>query len=259
MGTSKEYGFTIIETMLFLSITSVLIVGMIVGASVSLNTQRYRDATQTFKGLLQEQYSDVANTQNGRQGAWNCNAAATVTTGGSDVKGQSDCILVGKYMRIDRSEISIYPVLAYQTGTLTLNDVESLKRNYALNASVTDVEERTLEWGTEIAWPTTGSGARTPTTPRTFSALFIRSPDSGLVYTFTGTDIPDKTLIAQDTFTTLLVSGASIPGQGGRTICLASNGLKTTGDMAITIKSYAASSAAIETVSNDLPGRTTKC
>lgn len=255
MGIRSEDGFTIIETTLFLAVSSLLILLIIGGTGVSLNMQRYRDAVETFKSLTQQQYADLANVQNGRDRNWTCDTNSAVTENGSDdqLRGQSDCFLVGKYMRIEESSISIYPVLASQTSsTLGGNDIDSMKTNYSMNVSLAEVEERTMEWGTQIAWATAGSlDEKAPRAPRTIGILFIRSPDSGKIYTFTSDSIPAKDSITQATFTNLLTSGDTVPGQAARMLCIESGGLFVDGDMGLYLSSYAAGASAIETRTND--------
>lgn len=268
MGTRSQDGFTIIETTLFLAISGLLILLIVAGTGVSLNTQRYRDAVESFKSIVQAQYADLANVQNGRNGNWTCDATSTVVEGGSNdlLPGQSDCFMVGKYMRIDGSDLSIYTVLASKNSSnVQPNDVESMAENYSMNASTAEVEERTMEWGTQISWATAGSlDAKSPNTPRTIGILFIRSPDSGLVYTFSSDSIPDKDSIGQSTFTNLLVAGDIVPGQAARMMCVESGGLFVDGDMGLYMAAFATSSSSIETRTNEFnktlqPSGATEC
>lgn len=255
MSRRASDGFTIIETTLFLAVSALLILTMIVGAGASLNVQRYRDSVTSFKSLIQQQYANLSSVQNGRTDSWTCTAAA-VPESGTDGRGQSACFIIGKYLRIDRGDVSIYTVLARQvSSTGTGNDVDLLRSNYALNVDTDSVEQREMEWGTEIAYPASEPNR----TPRTLGLLFVRSPDSGQIYTFADTSIPAEGSVSQSTFTRMLVDGTGTPGRGEQTLCVASTGLVTTGDMAVYIAPYAANASAVEIRSNDLVSEALRC
>lgn len=263
MGTRISPGFTIIETMLFLAVTGLLVMGVLIGTGAALNTQRYRDSVESFKGLIQDQYADLGSVRNSRDNNWSCDSAAVPAQGGSIIRGQSDCLIVGKYMRIDGGTITIYPVLARQTGpTSGLADITALDTRYAYHISPSEKENRPMEWGTQIAWPQTGSGAQTPVTPRSMGILFVRSPESGSIYTFTSDNPPAENAINQATFTNMIVGGSSIPGQGSRTICVLSSGLFPSGDMAIYLDAFASTASAVEVRTNEFTranGGSTQC
>ena len=262
MGARISPGFTIIETVLFLSVTGLLVMGVLIGTGTALNAQRYQDSIESFKDLLQTQYAELSSVKNSRTNTWSCDATATAASGGSQIRGQSDCLLVGRYVRIDRGDVTIYSVLARQTSTTEDNDITRLDTNYAYNVDTTATDTRKMDWGTQIAWPASGSGSRTPTSPRSLGMLIIRSPHSGNIYTFTSDTVPDKSAINQTTFTDLIVGGNTIPGQGGRTLCVLSSGLARSGDTAIYINSFATSASAIEVRTNqqlEALGETSRC
>jgi len=264
MGNRKLAGFTIIETTLFLGISSFLIVALIASTGNSVNQQRYNDAVQTFKATLQQQYADVASVENSRNNNWSCGSTATpVTTGPtSDNRGQSKCILMGKYVRLEDNKISIYKVVGYQQSTAPqANDILSLKNNYRMNVVRDNFEQTTLEWGTKISYPRTQSGASLvpypkPQNPRKLGLFVVRSPDSGQIYTFSNsdTDVPDDANINSTTFSNVIVAGGFSPGeaQGARWLCINSDGLLVNNDStAIQINAFASSASAIETQTNE--------
>ncbi len=246
MGNLNKNGFTLIETMLFLAITGALVAAVLVGTGASINVQRYRDSVTSLKSLIQSQYSDVLNVENLQTSNISCDSNANVgTTGTTEPRGQSDCVIMGKYMTINGSDVTTSTVIGHASGTTTsdLSDIK-LIQSYNLSVLPSSTETSQLEWGTQIAWPKTGTGSKTPQTPREIAILIIRSPQNGQNYTFTGDDItaPLKSLVVAGT--------AAIPGQGQRTVCVASGGLTNNNDMAISIGAYAASSSDIESRSN---------
>lgn len=257
MGIRSKDGFTIIETSLFLAVTSLLIIMIIGGTGVSINIQRYRDSVENFKSLVQQQYSGLSSVQNGRDNNWSCDSDSTPVSDSPSAqnRGQSECLLVGKYMRIDDGDVSIYPVLAYPVSTSQTNDIDAMRSNFAMNVSLSEVEERQLEWGTSIAWAKAGDlDVNANTTPRTLGILFIRSPHSGQVYTFTSNNIPAKDSISQATFTELIQdSGDSVDGQGqaARMICVESDGLFIDGNMGVHLAPFASSVNSVEVRTND--------
>lgn len=257
MGTRVDSGFTIIETTLFLAVTGLLILLIVAGTGSGINAQRYRDSVENFKSLLQQQYASLSSVQNSRGDELSCgpSAVAESVDGASQTRGQSECVLVGKYMRIDRTDIRIYNVLAYQIGSSQTDDIDSMRLDYVMNASELGAERRQVEWGSQIAWAQAGDiDQNANTTPRTMGILFIRSPASGQVYTFTTDTITPLDNITPQYFSeTIAGEFDDGVGQADRYICIESGGLATTGAMGIYIAPYAAGPAGIEVRTNDTP------
>ena len=265
MGTGKQRGFTIIETLLFLAITGVMMATMIAGTSVSLNNQRYRDAVVSLKTLIQEQYSDIQSTQNDRTASDTCALVSSETTYGA---GQSDCEIFGRYMVIKGGDVTIFPVLSYRDAAAkppSATDIEYMTNASYFKMAVdrSFVATDSLEWGTEISWPASGDGSHSVTTPRSLGVLFVRSPESGQMYTFTSDTVPaDLSSFSGNILRDMIVAGATVPGQAARTVCVESNGLSFAGANFIYINAYATGSGSIETRTNDYnveSGVNTRC
>jgi type II secretory pathway pseudopilin PulG len=266
MGTTHNAGFTIIETMLFLAITGVLVASMLVGVGTAINIQRYHDSVTSFQSFLQGQYSSVTNVDNERDASWHCGAtAATTQVGTSQNPGQSDCVILGRYITIVGGTTTVTDVDGYQTGTSAGNDITALKTGYSLGLSTVNTRTDSLAWSTVIAWPTSGTGFKNPTTPRSIAILIIRSPISGSTYTFTSDTVPPIANVDDTALKAMLVTGigtAPYEGQGQRTICVDSQGLVFTGNVAVYIHAYANGATSIENRSNDIIaslGGDTKC
>ena len=262
MGNHKRAGFTIIETMLFLGVSGLLIVLLISGTGASINTQRYQDAAQSLKSLLQQQYADVNSVVNSRDDNWSCGDSATPSVSSTikDNRGQSSCILIGKYVRLENEKISIYNVVAAKKASNSEDtDIKLLKSNYTLNISKDNVEQSVMEWGTRIAFPRPQTADS-----RKIGILIVRSPDSGQIYTFTNSDssVPSDGNVGPASLANMLVSGTSVPGQGSRVICVDSGGMFASNDRAVVLLEYASTSGAVELQSNTMlkeNGRNLQC
>lgn len=258
MSTRHSSGFTIIETVLFLSVTGLLVLGVLIGTGAAINNQRYRDATETLKSVIQEQYTALESVRNGRDNTWGCEPnTARPIVGAAEIRGQSDCMVVGRYMQIRSDEMTTYTVLARKMSSVKRdNDIQYMRQNYVYAVSTAEVDTRTMEWGTEIAWPESGSGARPNPMPRNLAVLFLRSPESGGVYTFTGDDIPPSNeVITANGIMDMIVGGTTAPGrEGERTVCIKVNGIVgfRTGTMALYFAPQASGPSSIETRSNDI-------
>ncbi len=60
----RKTGFTIIEIALFLALSGFLMVGIIVGANISISRQRYNDTVNDFAEFIRGVYTDVLNVSN---------------------------------------------------------------------------------------------------------------------------------------------------------------------------------------------------
>lgn len=260
MGKRISKGFTIIETMLFLSVTGLLIMGVLIGTGTAVNNQRYRDATESLKSFLQKPYADLGAVRNDRTNTWACDATAGIAEGGTEIRGQSGCLLVGKYVIIRSDKTEVFDVVAREKPTATkLSDIAALKQNYHYNTTRSLSEKGTLEWGTSIAWPKSGQGSKIPTSPRSIAILYIRSPETGAIYTFASNSVPaSEGAISSATFTNMIVAGDATPGRAAQTICVESSGMFVGGNTAVYIAPKASSSTAVEIRSNaiaqPLPG-----
>lgn len=173
-------GFTIIELLLFLSISGLLFVALMTGVSTSINQQRYRDSVTSASGLLQRQYSEVTNTRNDRDDGWRCdNSMATQDTTGGQVRGASQCVVLGRYLRtIDNgAQIEMGDVIGSEPSDSSSlqGDITALVA-YKPKTSPLGQTVSSLEWGATFR-DVNGHSAN-------FAMLVLRSPVSGLVRAF---------------------------------------------------------------------------
>jgi len=236
MKSINEAGFTIIETMLFLGITGLLIIGVLVGAGTSINIQRYRDSVMSFQSILQQQYSEVSNVSNDSESN-TCNGIP------DNLRGQSNCVILGRYITtIDSQKLSIKSVIGIIPATpiISTNDIDVLN-DYAVQiAPNVNSETYDIEWGSSLVRP--GGD-----TEMAFSMLVLRAPSSGIVRTF----IEPDAVIADSDIETLVSQEALM--ESVKT-CVNSNGLFTGVRSAVVVMPNSSSASGIETLGEATSG-----
>lgn len=261
MNVASKKGFTIIEVLLFFGVTSLMIAGMFIALGSSIGNQRYKDAVESFKSVLQQQYSDVINVYNNRDGVWTCQRSGAnrvivsqVDTSSPNAvyRGQSSCDVVGRYVVVNGGAITSQAVLALREGDPSGDNDVARMRSAAYSYGVTDIDQAThqMEWGTSISWPTgsaitDGRSAGASSAPRSIAILIVRSPESGGVFTFTNDTpqlAPDSTVLKA-----FMNASVTVPGMAERLLCVNTSGMVTAYSQGVYIGARAADSSAIRT------------
>lgn len=239
MGIRTSRGFTIIEVMLFLGIAGVLAVGILVGSSVSIGQQRYRDAVSSFKTSLQEGYNQTANTLNDRGGEESCANGVVITPPDTvpnpQARGTSNCLMMGRVLRIsaDGKKIQSADIIGYRTSANVEaedTDLKELAKNYSLSTASFSESEELLEWDATAVKPQT-------TTPYQLTVAIVRSPLSSTTMTF----------VADGNQTDLNAMVAAGVTKEATNICIDPDGGAFVGDrLAVRIMPYASSQNGIE-------------
>jgi type II secretory pathway pseudopilin PulG len=223
MGAHNRQGFTIIEVLLYLSITALLTMTLMIGWSVNINTQRYKDSVRTLQAFMQKQYGLVYNVQNGRPGNLRCNHSvvrSNARTG--QPRGQSNCVIMGRYVYIEKGRsISVQAIVgsipADDDSTTDLASI--LAADPARPTAALALADSTLD----IPWQATIVGADGNSTSRSYAIAIIRSPLTGTVHTFvkptSHANLPAvASLVSADNTAsdTVLCVDAGAPLSGGR-------------------------------------------
>lgn len=230
-------GFTIIETMLFLGISALLITGILVGTGTSINNQRYRDSVSSLQSFFRQQYSEVSNVDNDRLTMNECNGEIVAI-------GQSDCVILGKFLTVNdinnSNEIVSKTVIGITPSGINFanNDIDSFKQ---YNISISSLEGQTykLEWGASLV-----DIADNHNKPIVFSMLILRSPLSGVIRTFVHSN--NSSPIGDGNIVDILTEAGSIERQ--TKLCINSNGLFTGPKSAVIIMPNATGPSGIETL-----------
>lgn len=180
MATTDQRGFTIIEVLLFLSISGLMFVALMAGVSTNINQQRYRDSVSTLSNLFQQQYSEVTNTRNDRNDTWRCEASVVEQNPATgEPRGTSQCVILGRYIRsIDNgTRVETGNVVGTEptVGTPLVSDSVALA---AYQPKLSTFEQTTSEpeWGAVLRDQDDRAAV--------FTILILRSPLSGLVRAF---------------------------------------------------------------------------
>jgi type II secretory pathway pseudopilin PulG len=227
MNGVYKAGFTIIETMLFLGITGLLVLGILAGAGASINVQRYHDSVSSVESVVQGLYTSVDDVVNDRGDSASC---AISGSPGAVPVGQSDCVVIGQYMAINGNDTSISTVLGYSTNIIPDPDTPDTQtiKSYTLSLLDSSTVKSVLDWGATIK-------------PSFVGILIIRSPSTGLNYTYT-------TNKQSDTLTDMVDNGITTQ----QTVCIVP-GTPFNGGLALVIDPAANDAADVQVRSNTTP------
>lgn len=219
MGIKTASGFTIIEVMLFLAVTGLMMAGILVSATSSINAQQYRDGVESTRNSIASQYAEVYSMQifsltgEGTGGERNdINIDPCRWLDGNEVnvnRGTSDCFYTGRLVQILPSDsgettaslLRITPVVAdplltggrlFQNQQSTAGEANAATINPDTGVPYT-LSERYLFAKYEgdgqlvqekrLDWGLTAVAPGTDE-PVRISLLIIRSPVDGTVQTY---------------------------------------------------------------------------
>lgn len=190
-GRSSQKGFTILETLLFLTVSAFLFVALLVGTSAAIEQQRYKDGVNSFASFLQTQYNEVVNVSNDRDGAQACKTDASIVADGTtpvQPRGTSECVKLGRLLEVDKGQVKSFDLIGYPPGTTqatSASDIAVLKsytlKTYPLPDPDSSYE---LPWGT---FPDKVVRSGTTTTDGFFYVLMVHAPRGNTIKLFTST------------------------------------------------------------------------
>ncbi len=234
MKPVKINGFTIVETMLFLGISALLIMGVLVGTGTSINTQRYHDSVVSLQSFLQQQYSEVSNVSN--------DSLSNSCNGATSNRGQSDCVILGRYITTtDGMTLTTNDVIGYIPSgtTIPVDDVSALQI-YSIKTVAVNNTSYEVEWGASI----TKLGGNNP---QPFSMLILRSPTSGAILTFIDDSLTTNAGNISDLLKTPAPPTPPTALTTPITLCIDSNGLFTGPKMGVFVEKDSTSASGVET------------
>ncbi len=192
MDTKKNNGFTIIETTLVLSISSLLLILMLTGITLAVQQQRFSDSVNGSQSFIQRQFNSTQNILNNRpNGTCNPDNPGTPSAGVDDVRGSSACLVLGKLLDIqggaDESTITSYDVIAEDVDVQDaiyddFNDLELISSIHP-TAIEPDNTEYIVPWGARVSDIRDAGTISGPGSGVRYIAL-LRSPKSGVIHVY---------------------------------------------------------------------------
>lgn len=184
MGTNSHKGFTLIEVILFLAIAGLMLLGVLVGVSGSINRQRYDESVASFLDYMQSQYNLNDNVRNNRPDARGCVAGSIVSSAPDQPRGTSDCTVVGRLVRsTDGEVVNSRPVFATSEAMADPSDEADLIDSLGLIVAPDDLTDDNADY--EMLWQTQLYTDKTnPAANRDFAVLVLRLPTNGLTRTY---------------------------------------------------------------------------
>lgn len=244
----QERGFTIIELLLFVTISGVLIATLLGGWSVSINTQSYKDSLRSLSSQLKSQYTDTFSVQNDRTSKLSClpndvskQVRITQNNATGSTRGTSDCVVVGRYMVIGADNMIANDIIGFDAKNIVTPDDSELSamKKYQptrLPAAIADDTTFLIPWSS-----TTYAPGGNESIGVNFAMVIVRSPSTGTAHTYTK-DFPtaDRPPTALD----VIENGTQL----ARSICLNPQGPILQDRMAVVIGAQASSADSVNIV-----------
>lgn len=178
MSIQTKSGFTIIEVMLFLAITGALAVAILVGSGAAIGQQRYRDSVSSFKGVIQEQYGQVANVISSEASNPVCVPSEETLVFDVDSerpRGTSECLILGRFALVEATKVTAYNLVGQPVSDTPGEGDTATFQGYAL--ALQAPREHDINWGSRIVEPNSTDGSLA-------SIVIARSPLSGTILTY---------------------------------------------------------------------------
>lgn len=177
----RQYGFTVIEVILFLAISGLLLFGALAGINSSVNSTRFNDAVNTVTSYFQKQYAEVSDGRNARDASLGCDNG-NVNNGNTSI-GSTKCVVLGRLLQFNTgtSIISTRYIIGIDTTNISAGDsaavVAASPKAVVGNTNLEDTFE--VPWSTNFNKVTQGATVVN-------SLAIIRSPISEriLFYSF---------------------------------------------------------------------------
>ena len=219
-------GFTIIETLLVISITTLLFVGIIVTFSPLIASHRYEDSVNQLTEYFRSVYSSVESTQINRNtyaDRSRCTIYGDVRSVTDSAAGRTNCSVYGKIIFFDNTDentrLISYDLIGdavdhdnpansatnskCNSGDTLLTALCNISLDYRISDTETTASDQySLPWGGKIE--TTSAGVNYNS-----AIMIVRSPSDNTIHTFVISDASQLTALKNGYWTASQYANAS--------------------------------------------------
>ncbi len=151
-------GFTIVETMLFLAISMLILVGAIIAVGGQQRRTQFSQSMRDLDSYLQDVFNDVSNGYYNPQTGLNCtvDGSGVVSFVSGGVSDNTACTYIGKVIQFAATDMSGEVIHVYTVAGRRMNagmEVTTLaESNPAIigTASTNAYDEYQLQWGVKL-------------------------------------------------------------------------------------------------------------
>jgi len=244
-GGNRAKGFTIVETLIVLAVSGTMLVSVISMISGQQGKSQFQSAINNVAQQLQQSIDDVANGYYPTSNIM-CSASGgvpVITFGNSGLGSNQDCILVGKVIVFDSTDLAnqkfvAYPMVDLRTGS-NINSRIAIARGSRVHTNVPDNSVKTsLGAGLAIVYSgqsgvtfgTVGFGLIMSNISNSGIGADISGSQSTGIYSISNTKSTNSSVTNVDNIDTLVNYVASTNGYN---ICLASGTTNQSGLISI--------------------------
>ena len=168
-------GFTILEIVIFLSISGLLLTVAFLGTGAMARNARFSDTLNSLQSFVQRQYDEVANGVNTRDGINICGTTVAGTAG-------ENCLMLGKAIHFKQATADIVTTYIISSVAMSSDTTLSLQSQFGvMQPQETNPQQSIITWKAPFT-----KGSRGVAVPygSIDTVAFVRSPESSRIFTY---------------------------------------------------------------------------
>ena len=178
MGRHLQKGFTIIEVMLVLAITSLMLSAVLNNSSRRVNEQHYREGVESFRDFLAGTFEDIDSVKNDVLGQIKrCNSSPFAGDNTVAWRGSAECFYSGREVTITYDRSSGSTKLTSRSVKAFIDPSGAIEPQYiaVMDAREANLREQDIDWGVGAMQPKPHSNNGYSN----YKMRIIRNPKSG--------------------------------------------------------------------------------